>query len=638
MTIREYPFGFFITENTAPLVEANNRPFIAKQISPDLTLFHQPELPVEVFGNRDCGVVLLGFGTSTQAAEDSTESFAKAAWSALSKGEDEFHAFLDYAVGRWAAIVFYNGELRLYNDTLAMQPIYYARDSFAVSSHLPLLIEHLDKAGQGRIELQKLGPHKLWDETEDPRIGAVPANFYYEIYGRHLTRFYPHRPVESDTEQYEHRLGESVELIRNSVNFWSALPFKLFVALTAGMDTRLCAAATMSTGVPFTFVTYGSISAPSDSDTNAGRSYKIDVQAARRIAHDFKADSIILPVEDARLNALSAEERETLSRNSLGKHALFFQNLYEKTLGVQPSICFVGTGFEGLRDYYVTTDRPFSPFEEFKKVVGGIAGYSETRRGRRLSDAEAEGLWNEFEMETVLTHNFPIGNLLYQELRGSRFQSEAINCQATAFLPINPIAIRRVLETAQLLPIYERKASTFHRDLISQTFPALLGYPVNGKPFQQIETQKLSFPPVFSRSGDNSDAVQATQHLPDKIQLGSAQLCAGGEKFFRSSFTSHAGSLHIGFVNGYAIGRPVTNVIHFVRVNGRDAWTLPLGERSDECYLVIDGLSPGDQVDFGIRSTRENGVAWSNVSLTRLTRWTEYPGTPHGEIRASSTR
>ena len=83
------------------------------------------------------------------------------------------------------------------------------------------------------------------------------------------------------------------------------------------------------------------------------------------------------------------------------------------------------------------------------------------------------------------------------------------------------------------------------------------------------------------------------------------------------------GSIRITFSNHYNIGRDAKSVVIFIRVNGEDLYTLPIGKRNDPCTVSIDGLKQGDEIDLGIRSTRTNGPAWKNVSLLKLTEWQE---------------
>ncbi|MDU7789811.1 MAG: hypothetical protein E7J80_06240, partial [Corynebacterium sp.] len=129
------------------------------------------------------------------------------------------------------------------------------------------------------------------------------------------------------------------------------------------------------------------------------------------------------------------------------------------------------------------------------------------------------------------------------------------------------------------------------------------------------------------------------QDIPNLVQLRDENLNKGGEQFFRKPFETEMGSIRITFKNHYNIGRDAKSVVIFIRVNGRDLYTLPIGKRNDPCTVSIDGLKQGDEIDLGVRSTRVNGPAWKNVSLLKLTEWEEYTSDSiPPELLISSTR
>ena len=634
MAVRLYPYGFLGG------TESFNNPSLAEQGFREidtwdgLNLFVQSETSVVQAGSSHLGIIWIGYGYDARS-EEMTSSIAEHALQHLSEGIQSFHELLDFVVGRWAAIVSVDGHLTIYNDTLALQPVYIARDASVFGSHLPLVAKELMARTSKELTFQELGPKKLWDETEYLEIGALTANHVFDFEDKAFRRFYPHSPINSGEGNYSERLDTMVKFVSNSVKYWDSLPFKLYVALTAGQDTRLCMAATLNAGVDAAYVTYGSTKELKPEDQGAGRSYKIDVLAAKELAEAFGLDSKILAIEESKQFALSDEQKTILSANSIGKHAISFQGLYEKELGAQPSICFVGTGFELLREYYLSTDIVMTPEAEFDKLIRALGGFSDTGN-RQLSDGELNKLWSQEDMQAVKEHGFPISNLLYWELRGARFQSEAINCQTTAFMPINPLAFRALFEVGQLLGFYDRKASVFNRDFIAKAFPLLSGYPVNGKRRQWANTEHCQVP-IFERcsSGDQSSLRQ--QVPPDVLQLSEAHLDEGREVFFSERFNFDQGSLLLGYLNRYSIGREVRNVEMFLRVDGSEIWNAGVGRDGAPVYISVNGLKRGNQVEFGIRSTRKNGIAWSNVSKTRLVMWEGFELKHETDLKAVST-
>ncbi|OHO63830.1 hypothetical protein [Corynebacterium sp. HMSC036D02] len=626
MTIRPYPFGFLVSNKpieNQELIQSNFRRFEAWD---GIEVYIQPDEPTQLV--QDDNLKLLWFGHAAFVGDTSIElPFIERARQELSKGWHAFHSFLDYVVGRWAALIVKDEKTKLYNDTLASQPVYIAREeALLFGSHLPLINEELNARTGITKELVSLGQHKLWDQTEDTRIAALPPNFCFEFETKELNRFYPHPYTSIDEfSSINTAVEQAIALAKRSVQHWGSLDYKAYCALTAGMDTRVCASAALASGIDFSFVTYGSTEPPSEEDGNTKRSYKLDIRVSRLIAETFKKEHVILPMEDVKSYPLSAEDKATLQRNTVGKHALNFQGLYENTLGTHPSICFVGTALEAFRDYYSPAAKPTTSFETFTRIVSALGGYSSKSDDEKLTTELAYELWERYNMKTVLEHGFPVANILYQELRAGRFQSEAINCQASAFLPINPIAIRKLFETAQSLPFYDRKNAVFAKSFIQKACPTLTQFPINDKDFSIAKTNFVDVEAVFSRTTEDEPYERYEQTPPDIIQLKPENLHKGGERFFRKRFSAQTGSLRLTFHNHYNIGRDANNVVIFIRINDNDVYRLPIGKRNDPCTVAVDGLRYGDSVDIGVRSMRENGLAWSNVSLLKLTEWTETP-------------
>src|SRR5699024_5659717 len=395
---------------------------------------------------------------------------------------EEFHRSLDLIVGRFVAFIWQGTSLRIYHDPIALRPVYFnAADGF-ISSHAPLLRELREYTHKEIQVLAKPGQHKLWEETEDPDVSALPPNFYLDVSEQQIRRYYPHRNIESSQLSEDERVSRAVQLARNSMAYWNSLPIKIYSALTGGLDTRINAAAALGAGVDVNFVTYGSRGEITDADTGSGRSYKTDFHITSQISRALHLNHTLLAIQDVAQFKLSQDEKNILSRNTFGSHAIQFQGLYEKHLGRQPSLCFVGTAFEGMRDYFISDTRPLSPFDEFKTALSAIGGFKKGTRESELTDELAQEIWAKYYMDKTQEQEYPIANLMFIELRAGRFQNEAINCQSTAFLPINPLAIRAFFELWQGYEFSQRKNSDFDHSFIKELCPAISAFDINEKP------------------------------------------------------------------------------------------------------------------------------------------------------------
>lgn len=637
MTIRQYPFGFLISDTPIQTSDLDHSSFERINIWDEYYLVKNHETQFEVVGDKELGVAWIGYATSVEH-DELPASIVEEAYSHLQRGESAFHQLLDYVVGRWVALVAIQGKVRVYTDMLSLQPVYSHRNSCLISSHLPLLKKELEARQFAPGEFTKMGPYKLWDETEYENIGAIPPNFYLSLDNRDLTRFYPRKQHQLPETNLLEDIHSAVEMGRRSAKFWSSLPFKIHCALTAGMDTRLNAAVALSAGTKPTFVTYGSKRKPTTEDGPTLSSYKLDVSTATRITKDLGLEGIILPIEESQKYKISEAEKSILEENTIGSHALNFQGLYEHYVGQSPAICFVGTAFETFRDYYVSRTNALNYFQEFEKVLGGIAGFNEERRGRKLSTEEARDYWDRYDYQTVVDSGFNTGNQLFWEIRAARFQSEAISCQTTAFMPINPLAVRRIFEIGLGLPFEDRKSAAFSKLLIAIAFPPLAGYNINKSLFKHPELTQRIRPRILTRETANDNARVTPQNITGKIKFSTTELALGQEIFYEDVFGLDLGGIRITYRNNYNIGRPVSNIIHFVRVNGKDIGSFPVGKRNDPHTIVIDGLKDGDVVDFGLRSTRQNGRAWASVSQTELLEWDQTPLSSEEVLSISSSR
>lgn len=637
LTIRRFPFGFLFSELRPRAIDEDDPEFTHSLVWNRYHLVYRAESNVQIFGDDDLGMVWIGYGTSVDPAVGGGD-FAPHGFRSLMNGVDAFNKSLDYVVGRWAIIVSISGKLSVYNDTIGMQPVYISHNSLLIGSHLPLVSRELDLQNHEQTYLSPIGQLKMPEETEDDRVLALVPNFAFDLHESRLRRYYPRTGSQLESTSPSVEIPWLLELANRSFNYWKQLEFKLYSALTAGLDSRMNVAAALGAKCEVTVVSYGSEREASEADGPTARSYKIDVQVSKKIAEELSIPSVILPIEQISHSKLTDDDKDILRQNTVGSHAVNFQGLYETYLGQTPSICFVGAGYELLSEYYVGSRAPLNQAEEFQKVFGAITG-RETRTFANPGGVKTyEEYWEALEYDTVANCGFSIGNMLFWEIRASRFQSEAINCQATAFLPINPLAIRKLFEVGLGLPFEQRKDRTFAKQFIATAYPPLAGYPLNGKPFHALAAPSTEMPPIYRlrQLGDKTERQRQT--LPSTIRLSKDLLNDGSEVFYRDKFRYIEGSIRLTYKNNYHIGRQVRAVVHYVRCNERILAEYPIGDRNDPHTVVIDGLRQGDILDFGLKSTRTNGVAWSSVSRTEIHEWTQSEHSTLGEIRISSSR
>lgn len=640
MTIRLFPFGFMYSK-AAELNFLGNTLNWSQVTTPDSgQLWVSEDNPKQSYYGKSFKAIWLGHSCWIGDEAISGEKIAKFSVETLERGGwQELHEAMDLIVGRYVAFIWSETEFRVYHDSTALRPVYFNLNDGYIVSHGPLLRNLRNASGQYSHPLVNLGQHKLWEETEDPDVSALPPNFYIDVQAKTIRRFYPHSPLRFQQQSRAQRQQRALELARRSMKYWGASKLKVHCALTGGLDTRINAAAALGSGLDINYVTYGAHGKLSESDSKTERSYKNDFLISSSIAEALNLDQSLLSVQDSVHFQLTNEELEILGSNNFRSHASRFQGLYESTLGTEGSLCFVGTAFGSMRDHFVSGRLPMSPFDEFKAALRVIAGFSKGPRGGALTDSHAAELWDRYELQTAVENNFPIANLLCIELRAGRFQNEAINCQSTAFLPINPLAIREFFEISQAYTFKQRKNSDFLHAFIANIYPALAAFPVNEQPrHNPIEDITSN---IKIKKGTLHTTIELAEDAPqnrnDRICLEQGFLYKGAAKWFERQFSLSSGALSLSIKNGYFLGRAATNLEIFVSVNYEIVEQAPLGLRNSPYFFHIEGLKNGDVIGAGIRATRDNGPAWAKHAVIDLLEWSELEKSAHPTLAVGST-
>lgn len=640
MTVRPFPFGFIYSDSEDIAEFGNQFDWNQIMLPSHGQLWASRDQPVFTYFGEAYKAIWIGYSTFLTDTDTDGSNIARRAVESLESGGWEgFHRSLDLVVGRFVAFVWEGSSLRIYHDPVSIRPVYFNAPEGFISSHAPLLRELREYARKEIRDLANLGQYKLWEETEDPNVSALPPNFYLDVTEQRIRRYYPHSPISSPLISEEERVIKAAHLARKSMAYWNRLPLKLYSALTAGLDTRINAAAALGAGVDANFVTYGSGGEITNADNGSARSYKIDFQVTSRIAAALGLKHTLLATQDTPRFKLSREEKNILSRNTFGSHAIQFQGIYEEYLGAHPSLCFVGTAFEGMRDYYIPDSRPLSAYDEFKTTLSAIGGFKKGIRESDMTDEIAQEFWEKYDLAAAVEYGYPISNLVYLELRAGRFQSEAINCQATAFMPIHPLAIRSFFELGQAYYYIQRKNTDFEHAFIRTLYPAIAAFNINENPPHQA----VPFVPegITVRSSVLTDGIlevnDASQNRNDRLRLDATLLQKGSGKFFEKKFSLESGSLDIAISSNYYIGRPVKNIELFVAVNQKIIDSVPIGLRRTPYHFRVEGLQQSDLVRVGIRAKSNLGSAWVTYSTVNLLEWNESPDSSNSTLAVGST-
>ena len=154
--------------------------------------------------------------------------------------EQDFHNQLSYINGRYALIINYNGEFRVYHDATAIRTVFYTSgEKFFLSSHSHLVaqINRSTRANE-YFKHYQFGYPGLMSQFDGVQI--LPANFYLDPMTGAITRYWPsearvERTLEDACDVFSHYVLKARDgiLCRQ----------KPIASLTGGMDTRTTFAA-----------------------------------------------------------------------------------------------------------------------------------------------------------------------------------------------------------------------------------------------------------------------------------------------------------------------------------------------------------------------------------------------------------
>ncbi|OFT46108.1 hypothetical protein HMPREF3158_08875 [Corynebacterium sp. HMSC06G04] len=604
MSIREFPFGFYFGKSQKTPTIPN---FEQRSINAEFELGVRNETQVQISNRDTVTIVVIGIAYDVGRTEDWHSSIADSLIVSWETGEAAFHSRLDTLAGRYTIFVVSDSSFRVYHDALGMSSTYINASHSLVCSHIDLGRRVCENRIKELPPLEPSGQHYRGTETPDPNYKALLPNFYFDSASSAFNRFYPRGEMKYSNKTLEFRMSRGEELVRRSVVNLEKQGLKLYAALTAGSDSRLVTAAFRAEDIPVSFVTYGQ-ERVSEKETPTELSYQQDILCASRIAKDLGLTHIKVLVDSlGDFRALTQEESSILNRNSTKRHARNFQIVYEEMIGNRSAVMAVAPGLESWIDYFSSSQPGITPKQDWEACYLAVAGL--VNEAPEIKRQALEKAWNDGALDLVKDYEISLSNLVFWEIRCGRFQSEAINSQSTAFLPINPLGIRELIEIANTLPFTQRKSRRFHRELIQRLFAPLDAYPYNGvrsiPDTSEIQTSEESY---VDSSEKGHSCIRFT--VEDSVSLTSDTLCKGDRVYKQYVFPLAQGAAEIVIENGYALSKATKAVAIFVEVDDGQTIRLDIGWSSEPRSITVSGLQRGQLIKIGVEALTNLGRSW----------------------------
>jgi len=217
------------------------------KVSSSIFLTVHPELETEQVLSGDKSITLLGYILDPYEPLSSNFDICKRLISQVRSADDIFR-HIENMGGRFVIILNYNGNLRVFTDTIGFRPVYYKRDSSGI-------LWCASQPGSIAKELGLEFGKDTWNEFLDSRFFQKNADYWYpgdcspfksifhllpnhylDLNTGETVRFWPTSRLNTMPlhDCVEHAAEILQKLMRAAHH-----RFKLALALTAGYDTRL---------------------------------------------------------------------------------------------------------------------------------------------------------------------------------------------------------------------------------------------------------------------------------------------------------------------------------------------------------------------------------------------------------------
>lgn len=190
--------------------------------------------------------------------------------------DDGFYRALDGLVGRFVVIYRFGDSIRAITDATAMRPVFYSEGGGEIASHSYLLAS--GDGGKVGLPFSSSFPANF---TPFKGVRILLPNFVLDIESGDLERFWPRRAIEPQSVEKAARKTlalstRAIETLAQDRDCW--------MAMTAGLDSRVLLAVALNAKIDFTAFTYGSNAAT-----------LVDRKVASLLASQFGIRHVVVP-------------------------------------------------------------------------------------------------------------------------------------------------------------------------------------------------------------------------------------------------------------------------------------------------------------------------------------------------------
>jgi hypothetical protein len=525
----QFKLGFFAsTRVTPPLANTGWRTWQAG----DLAVSYDPELPFAVATSGASTVAILGRIVSLDLATTVAEEIAAVLAGKLAESEDSFHAAMDACCGRYMCLFATGEDVRVVGDATGMKMVCYATEPLAVASHATLLAETLAKPESPEMaEFAAQAIVRGYNMTFLPGhatayrdVRSLVPNTSLSLRTGEVQRVFPRAP--NPVLAYEQALDQVTRDLRDLASKFLTLG-PLTISLTAGLDSRLTAAAFSSFADRVTFFTYvrrGEL-------VNA-----VDAAIAKRVAaanhlqhreYFFKHE--LAPSDEIYADYL--EFAEVARRNTRFEH--FYSLAYTYVTSFPRGHLHVRSNMGEICRARYHTD-PFDGIlraddSELEKLVKIYCTWTKAKP-HDIAYREFGRYLDETHLLST-AHGFDLYALYYWELLMPVWHGSLLLESDLAHDTICLFNSRRLLATYLAMPFDKQLSAAGMLDSIERLCPGMLAEPINPEPTQLPDSELAPYlnsrPPIAVAAHPRPDkTIHAT------ITLAEGQLAGALEYAF----------------------------------------------------------------------------------------------------------
>lgn len=483
-----YIRGFLVSNKKEQLLLNREWEILKKD---NIYLHFHPKTTFSYYEDNDNWVSIVGHCIDTINSTIDLKTISKYLYSNLLKSEEQFYLYLEKLTGRYALIVFYEGQLKIYNDATGMQSVFYHQKLPVSGSHAGLVAEVTDSKDSNKINLSWLSDPKTYHLpghfTPYENVVYLLPNHYRNISKSTTVRYFPREEiVEKDVSEVSNivieEANKQLELLSKEN--------KLLLSLTGGIDSRSTLSLMKDYVKSLRLFTYY-YTHSKDSSYKGNWSLNIDRDLVTNIVNNIDLNHSFIPIDYAYRDELEHQAlKNVLKRNTFLNHNSLLAKLYLDNFG-EENYLHIRSNIQGITKGNYRTQYKFE---------NGKASFDEIvtcTNPKLLQDEKALNLFEEWlqEYNPNVGFNFDPFDILLWESRMGTWHSQLLIQSDVAFNSHTLINSHYILKNLLSIPFELRQKKAVYFDIIEKKWPVLNFWQINKKEnvYQLLKKQVKKF-------------------------------------------------------------------------------------------------------------------------------------------------